>query len=73
MRYLFTGTRYEHTYAITISLNSHHYGTPRAYTIGRNDGSAVCNPMRQYINVWYRNINLFPCRCIQIMIQLRTD
>ena len=41
--------------------------------LGRDDGPAMYNPMRQYINARYRNINLFPFCYTQVMVQLRTD
>ena len=34
-------------FPITLSSDSHHYGTPRNYTLGRDDGPAGHIPKRQ--------------------------
>ena len=73
---LFMGSRNLSNYSITLSSASHHYGTPRNYTLGRDDDPAQHTPKRQGLSAadtQYRNINLFPFRCTRVTVHLRTD
>jgi hypothetical protein len=73
---LFMDTRNLSSFPITLSSASHHYGTPRNYTLRRGDSPAQHTPMCQGLaaaDTWYRNINLFPFRCTRVTVQLRTD
>jgi hypothetical protein len=73
---LFMGSGNLSNFSITLSSASHHYGTPRNYTLRRDDGPAQHTPKRQGLSAadtWYRNINLFPFRCTRVTVHLRTD
>jgi hypothetical protein len=50
----FTGTRDQpkslYSNPITLSSGSHHYGSPRSYTLGHSDKSAQLTQMRHLLS-----------------------
>jgi hypothetical protein len=58
---LFMGSGNLSSFPITLSPVSHHYGTPRDYTLGRDDDPAQHTPKRQGFTLQTDGTGILTC------------
>ncbi len=58
---LFMGSGNLSSFPITLSSASHHYGTPRNYTLGRDDDPAQHTPKRQGFTLQTDGTGILTC------------
>ena len=58
---LFMGSRNLSSFPITLSSASHHYGTPRNYTLRRDDNPAQYTPKRQGLRLKLHGTGILTC------------